>query len=72
MIVSKVTVVLLNGCILPTGGVASKGSAPAACAAGLYYVITQTMSLGKSLHMGGPSSFQMCADKSANTTSLYL
>ena len=32
---SKVTVILQNGCILPTGGVASGRVCPAACAAGL-------------------------------------
>ena len=34
---SKVTVILLKGWILPIGGVASGGSAPAACAAGFFY-----------------------------------
>ena len=34
---SKVTAILLNGWILPTGGVASGRVCPAACAAGLYY-----------------------------------
>ena len=34
---SKVTVILLKGLILPIGGVALEGSAPAACAAGLFY-----------------------------------
>ena len=33
-IVSKVTAILLNGWILPTGGVASGSVCPAACAAG--------------------------------------
>ena len=33
---SKVTAILLNGWILPTGGVASGRVCPAACAAGLF------------------------------------
>ena len=33
----KVMAILLNGCILSIGGVAWEGSAPAACAAGLYF-----------------------------------
>ena len=33
---SKVTAILVNGGILPNGGAASEGSAPAACAVGLF------------------------------------
>ena len=33
---SKVTAILVKGYILPIGGVASEGSAPAACAAGWF------------------------------------
>ena len=36
---SKVTAIFLNGWILPTGGV--EGSAPAACAAGLFRAFLQ-------------------------------
>ena len=35
-ICSKFTAILVNGGILPSGGVASEGSAPAACAARLF------------------------------------
>ena len=34
---SKGTAILRNGWILPIGGALSKGSAPAACAAGLFW-----------------------------------
>ena len=34
---SKVMAILVKGYILPIGGVASGGSAPAACPAGLFY-----------------------------------
>ena len=36
---SKLTAILLKGWIWPIGGVASGGSAPAACAAGLFIVL---------------------------------
>ena len=36
---SKVTAILLNGWILPTGGVALGMVCPAACAAGLYIIV---------------------------------
>ena len=32
-------VILLNGWILPIGGIASEGSAPAACTAGLFFFV---------------------------------
>ena len=38
---SKVTAILINGCILPTGGVALGRVCPAACAAGLLLYIAQ-------------------------------
>ena len=34
---SKVTAILLKGWILPIGGVHREGSAPVACAAGLFF-----------------------------------
>ena len=36
---SKVTVILRKSLILPIGGVALEGSAPAACAAGLFQIL---------------------------------
>ena len=40
---SKVTAILLNGWILPTGGAASGRVCPAACAAGLFFSWTGSL-----------------------------
>ena len=43
----QVTVTLLNGWILPNGGVASGRVFPAACAAGLFFKIVDSLNVNK-------------------------
>ena len=48
---SRVTAILLHMLVLPVGGVALKGSAPAACAAGLLICYLFTFIIPFSLHV---------------------
>ena len=63
LIGTKFTAILMNGWILPTGGVASGRVCPAACAAGLLFIeeiILLRVRILKIPHTGDTNSLDRC------------